>query len=211
MTSVLGGMEIISQYDKIDLSQNELKEYFIEVFNGLRRLYDTIEDILAHQEAMRLIAYEDRFDLSDIEKLINITTESINIKPVELINHIKKNILLPISERAFEYILYELLENSKKFHPKNDPLVRIEVNVNKDNEFVLLVTDDGKHIPPENIKRVWAPYFQVEKIFTGNIPGIGLGLSSVATIVWSAGGQCSIYNRKDKSGVVVEIVLPIKK
>ena len=211
MTSVLGGMEIISQYDKIDLSQNELKEYFIEVFNGLRRLYDTIEDILAHQEAMSLSAYEDRFDLSDIEKLINITTESINIKPVELINHIKKNILLPISERAFEYILYELLENSKKFHPKNDPLVRIEVNVNKDNEFVLLVTDDGKHIPPENIKRVWAPYFQVEKIFTGNIPGIGLGLSSVATIVWSAGGQCTIYNRKDKSGVVVEIVLPIKK
>ena len=119
--------------------------------------------------------------------MINITTESINIKPVELINNIKKNILLPISEEAFEYILYELLENSKKFHPKNDPLVKIEVNVNKDNEFVLLVTDDGKHIPPENIKRVWAPYFQVEKIFTGNIPGIGPGVLRPAQLRVAAG------------------------
>jgi len=211
MTSVLGGMEIVSQYDKIDLSQNELREYFDEVSNGLRRLYDTIEDIFAHQEAMSLNSYKDRFDLSNIINLINITTESLNIKPVEFNNQIKKKILLPISERAFEYILYELLENSKKFHPKNDPEVSIEIKISNSNEFIFLVTDNGKHIPPENINKVWAPYYQVEKIFTGNIPGIGLGLSSVATIVWSAGGKCSIYNRKDKPGVVVEIILPIKE
>ena len=130
---------------------------------------------------------------------------------IDFNNQIKKKILLPISERAFEYILYELLENSKKFHPKNDPEVSIEMKISNSNEFIFLVTDDGKHIPPENINKVWTPYYQVEKIFTGNIPGIGLGLSSVATIVWSAGGKCSIYNRKDKPGVVVEIILPIKE
>jgi len=211
MTSVLGGMEIISQYDKIDLSQSEFKEFFDEVSNGLRRLYDTIEDIFAHQEAMSLNSYEDRFDLSNIIKLINNIVEILNIKPVEYSNQIKKNIALPISERALEYILYELFENSKKFHPKNDPEISIEMKVSNSDEFILLVTDNGKHIPPENINKVWAPYYQIEKIFTGNIPGIGLGLSSVATIVWSAGGKCSIYNRKERPGVVVEIILPIKE
>jgi nitrogen fixation/metabolism regulation signal transduction histidine kinase len=56
---------------------------------------------------------------------------------------------------------------------------------------------------------VWSPYYQDEKYFTGQMPGMGLGLAMVAAIVWGVGGTCRIHNREQGPGVVVELVLPL--
>jgi K+-sensing histidine kinase KdpD len=52
------------------------------------------------------------------------------------------------------------------------------------------------------------PYYQGEKDFTGEAPGMGLGLSTVSAIVWGAGGACRILNREGGLGVIVEFVIP---
>jgi nitrogen fixation/metabolism regulation signal transduction histidine kinase len=57
---------------------------------------------------------------------------------------------------------------------------------------------------------MWYPYHQVEKYFTGQIPGMGLGLSVVAALIWSVGGSCQAYNRPEGPGVIIELVLPRK-
>jgi len=71
------------------------------------------------------------------------------------------------------------------------------------------ICDDGLHLSPEQLSRVWLPFYQGEKYFTGEIPGMGLGLAMVASLVWSAGGKCRLYNREDRSGLVVELCLPV--
>ena len=38
---------------------------------------------------------------------------------------------------------------------------------------------------------------------------MGLGLSLVATLVWSVGGSCVIENSVDVPGVVVEVTVPL--
>jgi K+-sensing histidine kinase KdpD len=58
------------------------------------------------------------------------------------------------------------------------------------------------------LARLWTPYYQVEKDFTGAVPGMGLGLPIVATIIWRAGGTAHAYNREDQPGLVVELTLP---
>lgn len=210
MTSVLGGMEILSHHDKVDMSTGELKEYIDETLVSLRRLYSTVEDILTHQEAICLTGIEDTMSLPECKGMIEYVEEYLNLKSVSLKNKINdSSIVIPLSARAVEFIIIELLENSKKFHPKNEPEIIIELNNVKKEYISIKVIDDGKIIPPENLNKVWSPYYQVEKIFTGNIAGMGLGLASVATIVWGVGGSCRIANRKDKPGVEVEILLPI--
>ena len=52
---------------------------------------------------------------------------------------------------------------------------------------------------------------QGEKDFTGEVPGMGLGLSTVNTIVWGAGGSSRIMNREDRPGVVVRLTVPVVK
>jgi nitrogen fixation/metabolism regulation signal transduction histidine kinase len=38
---------------------------------------------------------------------------------------------------------------------------------------------------------------------------MGLGLALVASLVWEAGGDCRIYNREGRPGVMVDISLPL--
>jgi nitrogen fixation/metabolism regulation signal transduction histidine kinase len=50
---------------------------------------------------------------------------------------------------------------------------------------------------------------QGEKFPTGQVPGMGLGLPLVHTLIWQTGGQVRLANRLDRPGVVVELILPL--
>jgi K+-sensing histidine kinase KdpD len=100
------------------------------------------------------------------------------------------------------------LKNSKKFHPSNSP--SIEICVFSVSQYICFrISDDGMHLSPEQLSKMWLPYHQAEKFFTGELPGMGLGLSKIAFMVSSAGGSCKSYNRSGCPGIVVEIMLPV--
>ena len=212
MTSVLGGMEILSQHEKLDMSRQELKEYLDETLSSLKRLYVSIEDIFSHQEALSFTGIEDSLQVQDFDEIIDYMKEFLDLQSISFKNYLQnKKTLIGLSRRAVEFIMIELLENSKKFHPHNKPEISVELRADSKEQIALRVIDNGKMIPPENLNKVWSPYFQIEKIFTGNIAGMGLGLTSVATIVWGIGGSCNMSNRIDKPGVVVELLIPVIK
>lgn len=119
--------------------------------------------------------------------------------------------LIALAPRAMELVLSELLENAKKFHPRNDPSVEIALAPAGDDTASLRVSDDGRTLSLEQLARAWQPYYQPEKRFTGEVPGTGLGLAMVATLVWSVGGACRIANRTPGPGVEVELVLPLTR
>jgi two-component system cell cycle response regulator len=66
-------------------------------------------------------------------------------------------------------------------------------------------------LTPEQLDQAWTPYYQGEKHFTGEVPGMGLGLATIATIIWGVGGICRIANRADRPGVVVELTVSITR
>jgi K+-sensing histidine kinase KdpD len=72
----------------------------------------------------------------------------------------------------------------------------------------MAVADNGATLSPQQIKWAMTPYLQGEKFFTGETPGMGLGLSLVAALVWQVGGGIQINNRLHASGIVVELRLP---
>lgn len=53
------------------------------------------------------------------------------------------------------------------------------------------------------------PYYQAERHFTGQVPGMGLGLPTVAALVGRVGGAVQIQNRIGVSGIVVEFTSPV--
>ena len=114
-----------------------------------------------------------------------------------------------MSQRAMELILWELLENAKKFHPRQSPAVEVAVVRAEDRAIRLQVRDDGLTLSPDQLAHAWEPYVQGEKHFTGEIPGMGLGLAMVAALVWQAKGAVRLANRPDGPGVVVELTLQL--
>jgi signal transduction histidine kinase len=117
---------------------------------------------------------------------------------------------LAFTREAFEMVLYELFENSRKFHPERDPYIKVSATQTKIDYINIRVTDNGLTLSPEQLSWAWLPYVQGEKDFTGELPGMGLGFPMVATLVWKAGGDLWLRNRRDGPGVIVELKIPLK-
>lgn len=140
-----------------------------------------------------------------VEKLeTDLELPSINISYTDLEN--PEDIFLPLSYQTFEQILWELCENAKKFHPKQTPI--LEIKLSKAGEMVRIqILDDGLSLSPDQLLKLWTPYYQAEKYFSGQVRGMGLGLPTVASMIWSVGGTCRAYNRPDRSGFIIELVI----
>lgn len=115
---------------------------------------------------------------------------------------------LPLGEVATQAVLRELIENARRFHPEQDPAVSVRVADLDGGWLRIEVEDDGVRMTPRQLERALLPYVQGDPELTGEVPGMGLGLSLVATRVRGAGGRCAVENRRDRPGVCVSLDLP---
>lgn len=181
------------------------------VFRGTARLKRDVQEILQYMKTPALVQADSAFALSEIEPLIARISAALELDGVTFSaqNGLETG-SLPLAEQAIEVILREILENAKKFHPQQLPAVEISTcRLNSGSQISLKIADDGLTLSPEQLALAWKPYYQGEKYFTGESPGMGLGLSKVALLVWEIGGSCRIRNREPGPGVVVELLLPV--
>jgi signal transduction histidine kinase len=73
----------------------------------------------------------------------------------------------------------------------------------------LALRDDGVNLAPDQLAQVWVPYYQGEKRTTGEVEGMGLGLSVVKSIVVSKSGSIRIASNADGPGIEVTLDLPL--
>jgi signal transduction histidine kinase/DNA-binding response OmpR family regulator len=90
-----------------------------------------------------------------------------------------------------EKILSNLLSNAFKFSPKG---AKIEVKIlaadkGKSIELTVEIKNFGAVIPPDNLNKIFEPFFQGDNITTRGVPGTGLGLSLVKELVKLHGGD----------------------
>jgi len=116
-----------------------------------------------------------------------------------------------LSRQAFGLVLWEILENAKKFHPSQQPTVDITVAQASADLVSFKIRDNGVSLSPDQLSKMWMPYYQGEKFVTGELQGMGLGLATVASVIWGAGGTYHVYNREDGPGIVVELKIPLLK
>ena len=111
---------------------------------------------------------------------------------------------------AVEIIIHELFENARKFHPKHEPQIEVSVGQTEPGFIQMRISDDGVCLSVEQLQWAWLPYFQGEKDFTGEIPGLGLGFPMVATLVWKSGGTINLRNRINGPGVIIDMRIPLE-
>ncbi|MDE2039680.1 MAG: GAF domain-containing protein [Elusimicrobia bacterium] len=117
---------------------------------------------------------------------------------------------LPIlaDEDALIAAVKNLVENAVKFDAK--PRKRVVVRTLREgNDAALRVKDNGCGIPPEEQRRVFSRFHQVERYFTGQVDGWGLGLPYVKKVVDSHGGSVELRSTPAR-GTTVTVRLPLR-
>jgi len=209
LQTVLGSLEMLSPGTIQTISQEEVSIMAEFAYAGVHRLSKTIADILKYLSVPFIARRGEGLQLAQLPALIQQIGADLGINVQVLHEFALADRRLKLSHRALEALLWELLENSRKFHPTQLPQVEVSLAVLRADQLQLRVMDNGINLNPEQILRVWSPYYQGERYFTGERPGIGLGLSMVAALVWEVGGDCRFRNREDGPGVIVDLFLPL--
>lgn len=105
--------------------------------------------------------------------------------------------------------LKNLVDNALKFNPKPAPSVMIRAGAEGDWAAVT-VGDTGPGVPPEDLERVFSRFHQVEKDFTGQQDGMGLGLAFVRKVAQLHGGA-AVLRSKLGEGSTVTVTLPRRR
>jgi PAS domain S-box-containing protein len=209
LIGMLGSQELLTRHAS-KLSSDDVSELSETALKSMQRLQNQIEDVLQYLEAPSLTKAKAEFNLAQLQSVINQIGASLGLQPIVIQNDddLDHNWVL-LTRRAIELILWEVFENAIKFHPQGTPTVKFSVVRTGDVGICLKIMDDGLTLSPEQLERMWTPYYQGEKHFTGESAGMGLGLSMAASLVWNVGGSCRAYNRDDGPGIVIDLVIPL--
>ena len=141
-----------------------------------------------------------------VEEIIDKNFAFLEAQNKEMGHVIKKNYQEDLPEiMADSAMLYQsflnILLNAMQSMPDGGRIL-VEVSSN-DHRVTMHFDDDGQGIPPENMNKIWDPFFTTKE------QGTGLGLGIVKNIIESHGGSIQIVNRP-VSGARVTVELPLK-
>jgi signal transduction histidine kinase len=105
-----------------------------------------------------------------------------------------------------EQVLRNLLENAAKYSPRG---ARIELTAEvQADEVRITVADRGEGIPPEDLDRVFEPFYRSPAAVQSGAQGAGLGLAVCRRLVELCGGGIWAQNRRS-GGSAFHVTLPV--
>ena len=105
---------------------------------------------------------------------------------------------------ALKTVLSNLVDNALRYTP---PDGRVDVSaVREERAIVLEVADTGPGIPPQERERVFDRFYRRAG---SDVPGSGLGLSIVRSIVERHGATVELQNGANGRGLGAKVVFPL--
>lgn len=107
-----------------------------------------------------------------------------------------------VSVLGLQRVFANLLDNAVKYGDSARVTLRVE-----DDETVVEIRDRGPGLEPEELERVFTPFYRGVEARTSSKQGVGLGLSSARSIVRAHGGDIRLSLPGE--GLLVQVRLPL--
>ena len=93
--------------------------------------------------------------------------------------------------KKIQQILRNLISNALKYRRE-----RMAMTVSGETDLVVLVEDDGRGIPLEKQEIIFGRFVRLSDKKQPDVPGLGLGLTGVKTLVEAMGGEITVVSRE---------------
>ncbi len=207
LASILGTVSSLRSYaDRY--GEREREELLATLQDEAERLNRFVGNLL-DMTRLESGAVELRLDLVDIAEIVGAALERAGSV---LAQHQVEVAIAPdlpmlrLDQILFEQVLFNLLDNAAKYAPAGS---RIDLHARRDGDVVAIeVADQGPGIPPGDLERIFDKFYRVQALDRRRA-GTGLGLAICRGFVEAQGGRIDAQNRRERSGAVLTIRMPV--
>jgi PAS domain S-box-containing protein len=175
----------------------EMAEYLGTLMHELTRQKDLINQLLlaGRLESGRMKLEPIPMDLIPVLKesvqavKVIANTRNISIK----LDADQSLINIMGDKGGLSQVFINLINNAVKFSPEGKA-VEVLATQGVDNEARISITDHGLGIPPESIPHLFERFYRARNVTVAEIPGSGVGLYIVKSIVDELGGRIEVQS-----------------
>jgi len=206
ITSILGFAEVMEDAVK----EPELREYIDVIQRNARRLADLVEDLL-ELGSMSASSPTKATKAVDLHRLIRecVQEQSTMAKSRGVIVSTSFDRQSPFVQSVshdLTRIVSNILSNAIKF---SLPQGQVDITTScSDDEVQFVITDTGPGIPAEDVEKVFERFYRSPAEALRVIPGTGLGLPIVKSLVERHGGRIALRSDYLAGGTAVTVTMP---
>jgi len=209
LTSIMGYIEMISDGGAglVPPAQARMLE---AADRNVRRLKTMIEDMLTISK-IELGVFASRQHPVDLTDLIPAVADVIRPSAAASgltfeLKHPDQGLVVAGDAEQLDRMLVNLLSNAVKYTPRGGTVTLTMSRA--DDSAMLVVADTGIGIPEKDQDALFTRFFRASNAVDSGIPGSGLGLSIVHTIVGNHHGDVSIESAEGR-GTSVTVLIPL--
>ncbi len=182
--------------DELGDAQNEARRQLAAISAEVDRLSEITESYLRFVRMPRLkLEREDPAGI--VSSAVEFARAELVQAGIELSLHAPPDLPdIAADENQLRQALLNLLRNAKEAMPGGGK-IRVAVDVPRPGRLAISVSDTGGGIAPENVARLFEPFFSTKA------KGTGLGLALVQQILNEHGGRVEVDSRPDRGTTFV--------
>ncbi len=203
LTSVMGFAELLQQMDMPEQS----RRYLDVIFKSAKRCQKIVASLLSfarrHAPERKVVCVNEI-----VESAVEILHYQMRTSNIEVITQLDPN--LPSTEvdsHQMQQVFLNIISNARQAMEANQAKGWLRITTESSDHHVRVIfQDNGPGIPPENLTKIFNPFFTTKEVGKGT----GLGLSLCYGIVSEHGGTIAPFS-KEGEGATFVIELPVSQ
>lgn len=172
-----------------------------------QRARDITESLLSFSKQKK-----EKLELTDllelVESVLRLTVTALEHEGIKVIKQFGAIPQTYVNAGKIQQVFLNIIINARHAIEKNGTIT-ITASM-QDNKIHIAFRDTGKGIEPENLSKIFQPFYTTKGSFGGGTqPGTGLGLSLCYNIIKQHGGTITVSSEVGK-GTCFTVILPVR-
>lgn len=202
MTSIIGYADLLRSQNMSEDETNEAANYIFSEGKRLESLSLKLLDLLVVKNQETILTPTD--PALAVRNVINVMKPELAKEHITLKSSCRKGCCM-MDIDLFQSLIINIIDNARKAIDDNG-LIHVAGTVRDDN-YVIIIKDNGLGMPPEEITRISEAFYRIDKSRSRAQGGAGLGLAICSKIAEIHQAKIK-YKSAVGRGTVVTITLP---